>query len=205
MLNIARIVAMEHFDCDASAITGFGQVANSATLDSILLYMRALRQDTQQIQIQNQSIMDRILAIESRVQELHPGAGAAPDVADVTITSVAWQCPVCGLVLQDAATFKGHIRRLVHTSSRPRCHLNPSDDNHKVLISRFGADEDDFHRRQQLFSRAFYGFVRVVISAKYDENDSFTLITSWIAAAMSSGLAFPEVPVTSGSSTSAFS
>jgi hypothetical protein len=194
---------MSYLGSDAPASSGFGQAANSATMDSILLFIQLLRQDTQQIQTQNQDILSRIHAIESKVLHLSTGVGEAPGcnpVVGISHNQIVWRCPICGLVCCDAPSFKGHIRRLVKPSSRPRCHLNPGDDNHKILISRFGQESQIFHHRQQIFCVAFYGFVRVVISAKYDVNDSFTLITSWMAAAMSSHLAFPEVPGTSSSS-----
>lgn len=194
---------MSYLGSDAPASSGFGQVANSATMDSILLFIQLLRQDTQQIQTQNQDILSRIHAIESQVLHLSTGVGEAPGcnpVVGISHNPIVWRCPICGLVFCDAPSFKGHIRRLVKPSSRPRCHLNPGDDNHIIMISRFGQESQIFHHRQQIFCVAFYGFVRVVISAKYDVNDSFTLITSWMAAAMSSHLAFPEVPGTSSSS-----
>jgi hypothetical protein len=68
---------MSYLGCDAPASTGFGQVANSATMDSILLFIQLLRQDTQQIQNQNQDILSRIHAIESKVLHLSSGVGEA--------------------------------------------------------------------------------------------------------------------------------
>ena len=201
VLHDARNVmsySMSYFSSDAFD-TGYGQVANPATLDSILLVMQALQQATQQISAQNVDMMSRIKAIESRVNDMI--TGDAPEIANVRSR---WQCHVCGKVLQDAATFKGHIRRLAMPSSRPKCHLNPQDPNHIRLMARFGSDDLQFHQRVPIFSRAFYGFVRVAVSAKYDDNDSFDLISAWTAAVLSSDMPIPELSGSSGSGSSPY-
>jgi hypothetical protein len=188
---------MSHFESDCNfGGAGFGH--ERVSLESILLFMQTLRQDTIQIRSQNQTMMDRIVSIENRVMALLPAVGDAPQCG------VVWRCPICGDVSQHAQSFKGHIRRLVYPSGRPKCHLNPSDEHHKRIVSRFGDEGDVFHVRQQKFCQAFHGFVRCVISAKYDENESHVLIASWIAAAMSPDTPFPEHNGSSGSSSSSY-
>ena len=179
--------------------TGYGQVSNPATLDSILLVMQSLQNATRQMTDQNAEMMSRIKAIENRVNALT--SGDAPEIVD---GSSRWKCHVCGKVLQDAATFKGHIRRLAMPSSRPKCHLNPQDLHHQRMVARFGSDGFEFHQRVPLFCRAFYGFVRAAVSAKYDDDESFFLISSWIAAVFNSDMPIPVLAGSSGSGSSTY-
>lgn len=169
---------------------------DSVTLNSILLYVQTLRQDTSLIRNQNAEIMDRIRTLETQVARMQPtpGDGLAPELSEKA--AIEWSCPICGVILQDERSFKGHIRRLVDPSGRPKCHINIRDQRHVSLVSRFDGD-DDYARGKQ-FCRAFYGFVRCAISAKFDPSESFVMIQSWLAAAASPHDPFPEC--SSGSS-----
>jgi len=192
--------SMSYFSSDASD-TGYGQVANPATMDSILLVMQAMQQATKHISDQNQEMMKRIETIESRVNVLTACDGEAPEIVNVRSR---WKCHVCGKVLQDAASFKGHILRLYKPSSRPKCHMNPQDLRHQLMVARFGSEDAVFHQRVPIFSAAYYRFVRVAISAKYDDDQSFELVSAWMAAVLHTDMVIPELSGTSGSGSSPY-
>jgi hypothetical protein len=83
------------------------------------------------------------------------GTGCAPDQDDLQqpngTVDPCWQCPICGKVLQHKDSFRGHIRKLVHSSTRPKCHLNPSDDTHKLMVARFAGG--NFYEKAQAFCK----------------------------------------------------
>ncbi len=167
---------------------GAGVAVETVTLNSILLYLQTLRQETCQIRNQNLEIIQRMVSIEAQVSQMMAAPGSAPELS--SSNGPVWICPVCRLVLQHERSFKGHIRRLVDPSDRPKCHLNIHNSDHRSLTSRF--EGDDFVAQSRTFCIAFYGFVRCAISAKYDASESFALIQSWLAAAQSHDMPFPE-------------
>jgi hypothetical protein len=164
-------------------------------LNTILLCVQTLQQQTNLVASQNVEIMARMSVLEKHFQ-----LGLAPVEERDVASKLNWNCPLCGLHLQDEASFKGHIRRLVHPSGRPKCHVNCRDEHHDQLVHRFHNGTDDSHYAvSHRFCVAFYGFVRCAISSHYSADDSFALIQTWLNAARSLDDPFPNVE---GSSTS---
>jgi hypothetical protein len=172
-----------------------GIASESQTLNTILLCVQTLQQQTNFVASQNVEIMARMSVLEKHFQ-----LGLAPVEEPADASKLNWNCPLCGLQLQDEVSFKGHIRRLVHASGRPKCHVNCRDQHHDQLVHRFQNGTDDSHFAvSHRFCVAFYGFVRCAISSRYNADESFDLIQTWLNAARSLDEPFPNID---GSSTS---
>jgi hypothetical protein len=164
-----------------------GSTSHDVMFSTILSYFQQIHAQNSAIAANNALIVQRLSALESQISLLAP-PGDAPTPA----SNDNWVCPVCFEPLLHAKSFKGHIRRLVVPSSRPKCRMNPSDIRHQVLLQRF--EGDSFDARSVEFCRTFYGFVRCVISASYEPSESLSLVQRWLMAAKSPGSAFPECP-----------
>jgi hypothetical protein len=115
----------------------------------------------------------------------------------VANASEQWPCPLCGKGLQDRHSFKGHIRRLVKQSSRPKCHLNPRDEVHQSLVHRFSGA--DFYTQARNFCAAFQSFVARAISKTRPDEISRRLVQEWLEAAHAiDGHPFPVCSYSSG-------
>jgi hypothetical protein len=121
------------------------------------------------------------------------GTGSAPDQVDLQQPNVTvdpcWQCPVCGKVLQHKDSFRGHIRKLVHSSTRPKCHLNPCDVTHQAMVARFAGAT--FYEKAAAFCRELNSQVKWSCTKRDDDEQSWQHVLLWIAAAKSDVLDFP--------------
>ena len=90
-------------------------------------------------------------------------------------------CPVCSQVLMHKESFKGHIRKLVHQSSRPGCHLNPRDEDHRLLVRHFHGST--FCEQARNFCAEFYAQTRSSCTKRDDDEHSRRHISDWLAAA----------------------
>lgn len=179
----------------ADSLSG-GIASETQTLNTILLCVQTLQQQTNFVASQNVEIMARMSVLEKHFQ-----LGMAPVEEAADSPKSKWNCPLCGLHLQDEQSFKGHIRRLVHPSGRPKCHVNCRDHQHDQLVHRFTNGTDDSHYAvSHRFCVAFYGFVRCAISSHYSADESFDLIQTWLNAARSHDDPFPNVQGSSSSS-----
>jgi len=102
-----------------------------------------------------------------------------------------WFCPLCPKHFKHRFSFRGHVRRLVQQSSRPKCHLNPRNAAHVALVRRFpGAD---FYDQARCFCREFHAFCSRVINRTRCDADARRLVQLWLDAARASdGRDFPE-------------
>ena len=137
---------------------------------------------------QNATIVDRMAAIEALVHKprVQFDIGEAPcedgssdpvNVAD----NVKWVCPFCDEPLAHRDSFKGHIRALVHRTTRPKCHLHPQ--KHATMVSRF--EGDTFYKQEQSFHIAFYSEVRACCTSLDSEQQSIDHIRRWLDVCMS--------------------
>ena len=176
-----------------------GTSSLDVTMSTILTYIRQILAQNAALAALNTQIVQRLSALESQV-----GKHAPPGDAPTSASDQCWICPVCSEHFLHANSFKGHIRRLVVPSSRPKCRLNPSDIRHQLLLQRF--EGDSFDARSIAFCRNLYGFVRCVISAAFEPSESLALVERWLTAAKCPGSDFPECPKlnsdSSGSGTS---
>ena len=157
-------------------------------LSTIVSYFQTIAAQNAASAAIHDQILTRIALLESQVARLvsEDSPGKAPESSD------AWICPVCSEILSHAPSFKGHIRRLVVRSKRPKCVLNAENIDHQVLVQRF--EGASFETRCASFGRCFYGFVRCVISASYEPSESFDLVQRWLQAARSFEIPFPVCP-----------
>ena len=102
-----------------------------------------------------------------------------------------WLCPLCFKPYKHRFSFRGHVRRLVVRSTRPKCHLNPRNQMHQALVQRFPGD--DFYAQGRAFCREFHAFCSVAINRTRSDADARRLVMSWLEAARASdGREFPE-------------
>ena len=117
-----------------------------------------------------------------------PGFVVQPGEADEASEFVVqpgsrWVCPICDEPFKHKESFKGHIRKLLTATGRSRCHLNPSDNDHIILVHRFpGVEVQD---RIAAFSREFYSQVCVSCTKRDDDDLSHAHVWAWLAAAKS--------------------
>lgn len=103
-----------------------------------------------------------------------------------------WACPVCHETLKHKESFKGHIRKLLYSSSRPKCHFNPQDVEHQLLVHRFAGES--FYGQSHAFSREFYAQVCFSCTKRDDDDLSHAHVSSWIAAAKSNEVLGNSMP-----------
>jgi hypothetical protein len=102
-----------------------------------------------------------------------------------------WLCPLCFKPYKHRFSFRGHVRRLVVRSTRPKCHLNPRNQMHQILVHRFPGD--DFYAQGRAFCREFHEFCTRAINRTRSDADARRLVSSWLEAARASdGREFPE-------------
>jgi len=96
---------------------------------------------------------------------------------------LSWICPICDLNLKHKDSFRGHIRKLLFAKDSSRCHLNPIDVDHCILVHRFpGATVKEQHAA---FSRELYSQVCISCTKRDDDELSHAHVYAWIAAAKS--------------------
>lgn len=121
---------------------------------------------------------------EGRIHEQPPPAPSVPDVR--------WKCPVCLKTFMHKESFKGHIRKLVFGSSRPKCHLNPQNVEHQLLVHRF--EGATFYDRSQKFCREFYSQTCLSCTKRDEDDQSYRHVSAWIDASKSSAEFGGEIP-----------
>ena len=115
-----------------------------------------------------------------------------------SVGSVSWSCPICKKSFAHRHSFKGHIRRLVKKSTRPKCFMNLRDTGHQMLVHRF--EGSGFYEQSQAYCLRFHEFVCRAISKTRDELTSKQLVDTWLNAACAyDGRNFPECSYSSGS------
>ena len=151
---------------------------------------QAFASQQQQLSSAQERMIQRIVQLEKRAQNDCQGDHHVE-------VSRRWPCPLCNKPLKHAPSFKGHIRRLVNKSTRPKCHLNPRDGLHQSLVQRF--EGSDFYTKATNFCIAFYAFVARAISKTRDPEISRRLVNAWLeAASASDGRSFPTCSYSSG-------
>jgi hypothetical protein len=134
--------------------------------------------------LKQDTMLHRVSALEERL------SGDVSARSDPDNTDPPWTCPLCRKTLSHRHSFKGHIRRLVNISSRPKCHLNPRNPEHLLLVHRF--EGGDFFSQSSNFCHHFHAFVSRAISKSRADDASRELVREWLAAARASdGHPFP--------------
>jgi hypothetical protein len=172
----------------------FSPAGHVSVLDAILLEVKKLHSSNLFLQSELASLK-RSIAIRSsfvgNTAELPadaPGVcvktGEGADASEFVVQpGTRWVCPICDAVLKHKESFKGHIRKLLSASGRSRCHLNPLDVDHRIMVHRFpGVDIQD---QIAAFSREFYSQVCVSCTQRDDDDLSHAHVFAWIAAAKS--------------------
>jgi hypothetical protein len=158
--------------------------------DTLSASQQALASQQQHLSVAQERMMQRIIQLERRAQD------DDQDNHHVEV-STQWSCPLCNKPLLHRHSFKGHIRRLVKQSTRPKCHLNPRDDVHLSLVHRFAGP--DFYTKATNFCMAFYAFVARAISKTRPDDISRRLVNTWLEAARArDGRPFPTCSYSSG-------
>ena len=117
--------------------------------------------------------------ILSRVSALEM-SGAVSSASRVHASSTVWECPVCLKPFKHRSSFKGHIFRLAHPSSRPKCHLSPRNPDHVKLLDdpRFAADT--FQESAEKFYQCYWHTVHELSSSTLSSEQSNAMIQAWL-------------------------
>ena len=178
----------------------------SPVLSSIIHELQSLSTNQLHCARQNAELLARVAGLERCMLEIaisRQAVGVCPEPAP---PALVWMCPVCSSPFRHRDSFKGHVRKLKYSSSRPKCVLSPSSAAHLALVHRFAGD--DFKSQAEVFRESFYSFVRAVCCAQMSVGDSHALICTWCDAAIADDFRpFPEhgLMSTSQSSTSSSS
>ena len=168
--------------------------------DSMQLQQQALAQSQLSAAEHQRSMSAAQSTLLQRVVRLEQREQGTDQVADRHVRDAGgseWPCPLCSKPLSHRHSFKGHIRRLVKQSTRPKCHLNPRDIHHNRLVSRF--EGADFFSKAANFCAHFYAFVARAISKSRPDDVSRRLVAEWLNAARATdGRAFPVCSCSSG-------
>lgn len=149
--------------------------------------MVAVQMSIQHKQQSMAAVQDLILQRVSNLEQQRGQESAssqhqrAPGNDNDAASEAPWPCPLCPQLLMHRHSFKGHIRRLVRQSSRPKCHLNPRNPLHHELVHRFNGH--DFYAQSQDFCQRFHDFVSRAISKSRSDHDCRMLVQSWLSAA----------------------
>ena len=178
----------------------------SPVLSSILHELQSLSTNQLHCARQNAELLARVAGLERCMLEISVSRQAVGVCPEPAPPALVWMCPVCSSPFRHRDSFKGHVRKLKYSSSRPKCVLSPSSAAHLALVHRFSGD--DFKSQAEVFRESFYSFVRAVCCAQMSEGDSHAFICAWIDAAIADDFRpFPEhgLMSTSQSSTSSSS
>lgn len=181
----------------------FGSAGHMSVLDTILREVQKLSTSHLFLQSELASLKRSIATRSSFVGSTAELAAEAPGLCVQTGEAAEasefvvqpgsrWVCPICDAVLAHKESFKGHIRKLLSASGRSRCHLNPLDVDHRILVHRFpGADVQE---QIAAFSREFYSQVCFSCTKRDDDNLSHAHVFAWIAAAKSNDTQGTVIP-----------
>jgi hypothetical protein len=161
--------------------------------DTLSASQQAFASQQQHLALAQERMLQRIIQLERRGQDDDQDHHHLEVSSELT----NWVCPFCSKVLTHRHSFKGHIRRLVKQSSRPKCHLNPRDVSHLCLVHRFPGH--DFYTQANNFCAAFYAFVARAISKARADDISRRLVNAWLESARArDGRPFPTCSYSSG-------
>jgi hypothetical protein len=119
--------------------------------------------------------------------------GEAADASEFVVQpGPRWVCPICDTVFKHKESFKGHIRKLLSASGRSRCHLNPLDTDHRIMVHRFPGEQ--VQDQIAAFSREFYSQVCFSCTKRDDDDLSHAHVFAWIAAAKSNDTQGTVIP-----------
>lgn len=160
-----------------------GHGANPETMECILSELRKMKESHIAVHAKCSEMARSVTALTQAVNRIESTFGQAPSFHRPSCNrdDGSWICPVCEVRYSHRSSFKGHIRKLVHPSSRPGCHLNPLDANHVTLVRRF--EGQHFHQKARLFCQEFYHQVCACSSAHDTIQQSQDHIAAWLAAA----------------------
>jgi len=157
----------------------------STLQEQVLGFRREMNHIKSVMAMMHKSTDVEVLGSAPHPVDLQPGTSCdalCPKQSEGSVNS-RWKCPICFKPLAHKESFAGHIRKLVHGSTRPKCHMNPADDQHQALVARFpGAN---FYERAKAFCNAFYSEVRWSCTKRDDDDQSFEHVTAWFNAALS--------------------
>ena len=126
------------------------------------------------------SIMAQLQTISGVQQDILSRVSALEVDGDSPHRDREWECPVCLKPFKHRSSYKGHIFRLAHPSSRPKCFLNPRNPEHVQLLDdpRFGTGE--FHEKASRFVQMFWNVVHDLSSSRTTSEESLSAIQAWL-------------------------
>lgn len=166
-------------------------------MNSMVQQQIAMISQSEKLAAQNATLIEQTAAMVARISALEQvviGRRASGD----------WVCPVCGHHYTTLASFKGHVRRLIHPASqRSKCFLDSNNPDHQLLVSHARYGDGDFDSRSKNYSLMLYETIKSNSSSSMSSPASYSAVSSslhacicslivqiqqWIAAGTSSGI-----------------
>ena len=160
-----------------------GNTPEFGVLDVILSEIRKINSSQAVLQSEVQSLKREFQHRLSPQDIMHVSANAPGFVIQPGPPGLKWICPVCEETYKHKESFKGHIRKLLSATGRSRCHLNPHNVDHRLLVHRFPGD--NFEQQNAAFVREFYSQVCFSCTKRDADDLSHAHVFAWISAAKS--------------------
>ena len=135
--------------------------------DSVQMILEQLRC----VSVVQQTILQRVTALE---------VDSAVQRQSRPVREHGWECPVCLQSFKHRSSFKGHIFRLAHPSSRPKCFLNEENPAHVALLDDPRFAGATFPDRALRFVASFWSTVHDLSSSRTSSSTSLGMIKRWI-------------------------
>ena len=160
-----------------------GNPSETGVLDVILSEIRKINSSQAVLQLEVQSLKRAFLHHLSSPDIEHVSGDAPDSVLQPGPPGLQWICPVCEETYKHKESFKGHIRKLLYATGRSRCHLNPHNVDHRILVHRFPGE--NVQQQIAAFVREFYSQVCFSCTKRDADDLSHAHVFAWISAAKS--------------------
>ena len=168
-----------------------------SAMNSMVQQQVAMMTQSEQLAAQNATLIEQNAIMVERISALEKVViGRRP--------SGDWICPVCGNHYSTLASFKGHVRRLVHPAAqRTKCFLDINNPDHRILVSHARYGEGDFESRSKNYSLMLYETIKSNSTSSMSSPASYSAVSislhacifsltvqiqDWIAAGSNAGL-----------------
>lgn len=151
-----------------------------SAMNSMAQQQIAMMTQSEMLAAQNATLIEQNAAMVARIAALEQVViGRRP--------SGDWVCPVCGNHYSTLASFKGHVRRLVHpVSVRTKCFLDINNPDHQLLVSHARYGEGNFESRSKNYSLMLYETIRSNSSSSMSSPASYSAVSSSLHACICS-------------------
>ncbi len=145
-------------------------------MDTLLLQQSTLMDQNVALSKQNETLMSMNASLEARIVALESVASSMSTQVE-TLKPESWICPVCEQPFKHRESYKGHIRRLVlSSSSGAHCFLDSEKEAHRALVSHPRYGDGDFDSRKHNFANQLYETVKSCSTSRRSSESSYRAV-----------------------------